>query len=201
MHSSRVNAKYRFDSNHWVVSIINASHPNPQARECVETGGHAILVVEGEDAIHGISLGDGQPPVFVGFYDICSATIGQPEGTYNPKGSLYVKHKDTEDVAKHDEIRRVYDLYRDNFYPHHIYDHVSMTDARRMIAAIRSEAAQWNSRGGQPYQRWGARGWFVKSSNGHNCMGWCEKHIKTAVPDYELRGTKAKPPKAPCTIL
>lgn len=208
MHQSRVDSDFNFDSEMWVVSIINASRPEKDLIGSIVPGGHAMLVVEGEDAEQGIDLYDGEPPVFIGFYDISAPALPeQSNWTFNPKGRLYVKHKDTTMGNKHDEIRRIYDIYLEHKYPHESHQ-VLVDDAKRMISAIETEAQEWNHHvddetgvGGQDYQRWGNRGLLVDPDGGHNCSGWCEEKLKIAIPDYEPRGLKSKPQKSACVLL
>ena len=183
MPQSKINSKFEFNKNKWVVSVLNT-------QPSLFSGGHAAIVVEGEEM-------DGKP--FIGQYDI--GAYGDDRLQAN---SINIKDDITNiKCFENADNRKAFpkterdkkDSYEEKKYPAMSYN-VSPDAAKKMIASIkedkeRTEKARQNGfdEKGEPirflkFQRLGKHHPLVKifgdPNEGNNCAGWCLEKLAVA---------------------
>jgi hypothetical protein len=182
MRSSRVKENYEFNTEIWVVSVLNTGS---------KLGGHAMIVVEGIQR-NSHSLYD---QLFIGQYDIRATLDEFQDSSLNSKGKIT-------EIKCHEgfEYKREYKMYTSKCH------YVTPLKAKEMIASIKEDQAVCerasHGKGDYPsFQYLGTNHLLSETNMGDNCASWCLK--KLAIAGIGDGSGKSKPEKVAggCLIL
>lgn len=178
MRQSQVSPSFTVDKDVWVISVLNAGSP---------FGGHAILVVEGEQI-------DGR--IFVGQYDI-RADIPPARGTFNANPTGYISEIGIREGVAYTYPGGYQRLSHRSFH----MDARKFPALREAIVNDKEITDRAKSGAGEylPYQFVGSQGMLYQllgaDNNGINCAEWCIGKLKIAGCDAGKMAEKKPVPE------
>ena len=188
MATSRRDAKYEFNKDKWVISLVNTG-PGESINKFF---GHAVILVEGV-----LENGD----QFLGEYDITASALPEEQSHLqgslgnimgyitkircNPKQGSYINAPDAQFAGAYRDYSS--EQYSSNSW------YAAPEAALKMIRTIEDEAGILDQEISQAiqegrdinwpfkYQKAGANRWSIWGGNsGHNCITWAEEKLALA---------------------
>lgn len=182
MRKSQVNARFEFDEDIWVVSVLNTG---------AATGGHAILVVEGMQAAQ----------LFVGQYDIRAQGSPAPGSSVNIIGQINnVFIRESNNYSYPGGYQK---LSSQSF----TMDARCFPDLKASILADKdiTDKANTSGSGHIKYELVGSKGvlhaLFGSDYGGINCAEWCQRKLKVIGLDAGKLAEKVPMPQKSTTSL